>query len=152
MENFAREVMQLFTTGLYKLRSDGTKILDSKGESIPVYTNDVILEYARVWTGFTGQRERGNNEGDSNRVDPMQVLEDWRDRFPKMGLDRKYVGDGLPLCTDLPSKHFLAKGATYKLRGRTPAPISQRDPVLWTQDPKYQRFKLEPNGPNSLFG
>ena len=151
-ENFAREVMQLFTTGLYKLRSDGTKILDSKGGTIPVYTNDVILEYARVWTGFTGQRARGNNEGDSNRVDPMQINEDWRDRFPKMGLDRKYIGDGLPLCTDLPSKHFLAKGATYKLRGRTPTPLAQRDPVGWAKDPKFQRFKLEPNGPNSLFG
>jgi uncharacterized protein (DUF1800 family) len=36
-ENFAREVMQLFTTGLYKLHSDGTRILDGKGEPIPVY-------------------------------------------------------------------------------------------------------------------
>jgi uncharacterized protein (DUF1800 family) len=60
-ENFAREVMQLFTTGLYKLRSDGTKILDAKGEPIPVYTNDVIVEYARVWTGFKGQHREGKH-------------------------------------------------------------------------------------------
>lgn len=152
-ENFAREVMQLFTTGLYKLNSDGTKIRDNKGETIPVYTNDVIVEYARVWTGFKGQLKRGNTEDDgSNRIDPMQIDENWRDWFPKMGLNRRYIGDGLPLCTDLVDKHFLARGATYRLLGRTPTPLAQRDPAAWTLDPKYEHLTLQPNGSNSLFG
>jgi uncharacterized protein (DUF1800 family) len=148
-ENFAREVMQLFTTGLYKLRSDGSRVRDAKGEPILVYTNDVIVEYARVWTGFKAQNRRGNVEDDNrNRIDPMQIDEKWRDRFPKMGLNRKYIGDGLPLCTDLPSRHFLAKGATYKPLGRSPTPRAQRDPSSWASNPEFQHLRLQPNGSN----
>jgi hypothetical protein len=79
----------------------------------------------------------------SNRIDPMQIDENWRDRFPKMGLNRQYIGDGLPLCTDLVDKHFLAKGATYRLLGRTPTPLAQRDPAGWALDPKYIHLKLQ---------
>ena len=34
-ENYAREVMQLFTIGLYQLNPDGTQVLDSSGQPIP---------------------------------------------------------------------------------------------------------------------
>ena len=50
-ENFAREILQLFSVGLVKLNIDGTKELDSDGNVIPTYSNDDITEYARVWTG-----------------------------------------------------------------------------------------------------
>ena len=36
-ENFAREIMQLFTVGLWKLNSDGTQQRDQNGEPIPTY-------------------------------------------------------------------------------------------------------------------
>ena len=51
-ENFAREIMQLFSIGLIKLNIDGTARLDSTGKPIATYNNDDITEYARVWTGF----------------------------------------------------------------------------------------------------
>jgi uncharacterized protein (DUF1800 family) len=52
-ENFAREVMQLFTVGTEKLKIDGTIVLsDSSGKGIPVYSNEDIIEYSRAWTGF----------------------------------------------------------------------------------------------------
>jgi uncharacterized protein (DUF1800 family) len=51
-ENFAREIMQLFSIGLIKLNIDGTPKLDSDGDTIATYNNDDITEYARVWTGF----------------------------------------------------------------------------------------------------
>jgi uncharacterized protein (DUF1800 family) len=51
-ENFAREVMQLFTIGMDRLRIDGTAMLDPTGRKIPVYSNADIVEYARAWTGF----------------------------------------------------------------------------------------------------
>jgi uncharacterized protein (DUF1800 family) len=54
-ENFAREVMQLFTMGTKKLNIDGTVMLDSSGKSIPVYSNNDIIEYSRAWTGFGKQ-------------------------------------------------------------------------------------------------
>jgi len=52
-ENFAREVMQLFSVGLYKLNLDGTYQTDANGRPLEVYTNDDITEFARVFTGFT---------------------------------------------------------------------------------------------------
>lgn len=52
-ENYAREVMQLFTIGLYELNDDGTQKLDSLGKPIPTYDNDDIAEFAKVFTGLT---------------------------------------------------------------------------------------------------
>ena len=53
-ENYAREIMQLFTIGLYKLNPDGTKMLDGSGNPIPTYTNTDIKQLARVFTGMSG--------------------------------------------------------------------------------------------------
>lgn len=51
-ENYAREIMQLFTIGLYELNQDGTLILDSGGMPIETYDNSDIGEFARVFTGL----------------------------------------------------------------------------------------------------
>ncbi|MBE8574194.1 DUF1800 domain-containing protein [Vibrio sp. OPT18] len=51
-ENYAREVMQLFSIGLYELNSDGTEKLDSQGQLIPTYSQDDIENLARVFTGW----------------------------------------------------------------------------------------------------
>ena len=51
-ENYAREVMQLFTIGLFELNQDGTLKLDENGEPIPTYDNDDITEFAKVFTGL----------------------------------------------------------------------------------------------------
>ncbi|RYD40291.1 MAG: DUF1800 family protein, partial [Verrucomicrobiaceae bacterium] len=51
-ENFARELMQLFTIGLWELNPDGSRKLDVHGEPIPTYDNGVITELARVFTGL----------------------------------------------------------------------------------------------------
>ena len=121
-ENYAREIMQLFSVGLVKLNMDGTPVLDDKGDKIHTYDNDAITEYARVWTGFTRQGERGNVEerdNGGNSIDPMKIRVDWRDHFPKLGLDGKYIGDFYPLCEDFPSDTFLRKGAKWKLLGKT---------------------------------
>jgi hypothetical protein len=121
-ENYAREMMQLFSVGLVKLNMDGTPVLDDKGDKIHTYDNDAITEYARVWTGFTRQGARGNVEerdDGGNSIDPMKIRVDWRDHFPKLGLDGKYIGDSYPLCEDFPSDSFLRKGAKWKLLGKT---------------------------------
>ena len=115
--------MQLFTTGLFQLNMDGTEVFDDTGGKQKVYSNDDIEEYARAWTGFVSQNIRGNTEVQTkNTVDPMAIVAEWRDRLPKMGLDTTYVGDGYPLCSDLPWGHFLNKGATYRLLGGQPSP------------------------------
>jgi uncharacterized protein (DUF1800 family) len=52
-ENFAREVMQLMTIGLYELNPDGTPKTDKAGQPIPTYSADDIQGLARVFTGFS---------------------------------------------------------------------------------------------------
>lgn len=123
-ENYAREIMQLYSIGLWKLNDNGTRQLDASGKPIETYTNADILDFARVWTGFDRQRYRTNNgmeEGQfglpSNNVDPMQIRPQWRDRLPKAKLDSGYLGDGYPLCDELPPQSFLRKDARYEYTG-----------------------------------
>ncbi|MEM9103143.1 MAG: DUF1800 family protein [Pseudomonadota bacterium] len=51
-ENYAREIMQLFTIGLYELNDDGSQKIDAAGNPIPTYNNADITAFARVFTGF----------------------------------------------------------------------------------------------------
>lgn len=53
-ENFAREVMQLFSIGLYQLNIDGSRKLDANGNYIPTYNNNDIREMAKIFTGLYG--------------------------------------------------------------------------------------------------
>ncbi len=52
-ENYAREVMQLFSIGLYDLNLDGSLTLNSGGFPIATYNQDAILGTAAVFTGWT---------------------------------------------------------------------------------------------------
>ncbi|WP_263078052.1 DUF1800 domain-containing protein [Endozoicomonas sp. Mp262] len=52
-ENYAREVMQLFTLGLWKLGNNGLAILDKEGKPVPTYSQQDVEEMARVLTGWT---------------------------------------------------------------------------------------------------
>lgn len=57
-ENYAREIMQLFTIGLWQLNLDGSRRLDPQGQPIPTYGQDDIRGLAKVFTGFTWARCR----------------------------------------------------------------------------------------------
>jgi len=52
-ENFAREIMQLMTIGLYELNLDGTLKTDLSGRPIATYTADDIAGLAKVFTGYS---------------------------------------------------------------------------------------------------
>ncbi|HWD91080.1 MAG TPA: DUF1800 family protein [Verrucomicrobiae bacterium] len=51
-ENYAREVNQLFSIGLNRLWPDGTLILDSQGNLVPTYNQDVVNGFAQTFTGW----------------------------------------------------------------------------------------------------
>jgi uncharacterized protein (DUF1800 family) len=51
-ENYAREIMQLFSVGLFRMWPDGTLMLNSKDELIPTYTQTEIIGYAHAFTGW----------------------------------------------------------------------------------------------------
>jgi uncharacterized protein (DUF1800 family) len=52
-ENYARELLQLFTTGLYQIGPDGSVLRDGSGNPIPTYGQEEISGFARVFTGWT---------------------------------------------------------------------------------------------------
>jgi uncharacterized protein (DUF1800 family) len=74
-ENYAREVMQLFSIGLWQLNLDGTRKLDTLGQAIPTYNTRDITEFARVFTGlwFGGQEWGDGGWGDDDFSIPMDM-------------------------------------------------------------------------------
>ena len=51
-ENFAREILQLFSVGLYRLWPDGTLVMNSQSALVPTYDQNNILGFASVFTGW----------------------------------------------------------------------------------------------------
>ena len=135
--------MQLFTMGVNQLNMDGSPKLDDDGEMIPAYTTNDILSLSRAWTGFDVQLMRGNMEGFVNLIDPMVIVPEWRDRFPKTDTTGGYIGDHYPLCSDFPSKSFLRKGATYRFLASSSLPELMRDPVDFEYEDTAIKVVLE---------
>ena len=91
-ENYAREVMQLFAIGLYKLNTNGTYKTDTTGHPLEVYTNDDITVFARVFTGFTDDSTNNTGTGTgrtdfpsaaANYTTPMRMWEPQHDTGTK---------------------------------------------------------------------
>ncbi len=75
-ENFARELMQLFTLGLYQLNQDGSIKMDTVlNKPLPTYTQNDIQELARALTGW--------KNADIDFTEPMQVIDDRHDAGEK---------------------------------------------------------------------
>ena len=98
-ENFAREVMQLFSIGLWKLNQDGTRMLNGEGQPIPTYTNVDITNFARVFTGLSyGPASQTNFDAYPNPpqwIVPMRGFDPYHDLATKTLLN----GTTLPLRT-----------------------------------------------------
>ncbi|MEA2602805.1 MAG: hypothetical protein QOF89_3797 [Acidobacteriota bacterium] len=74
-ENYAREILQLFSIGLYELHPDGTLRLDADNQPIPTYDQEVVKAFARAFTGWT--------YGGQNQRDPKRFLRPQRNyRIP----------------------------------------------------------------------
>ena len=59
-ENYAREVMQLFSIGVLQLNADGTPVLNNQGVAVEAYTQDTVTQLARVFTGWNLNVPRGD--------------------------------------------------------------------------------------------
>lgn len=83
-ENYAREIMQLFTIGLHQLNLDGTPKLKD-GQPVPTYDNDDVREMARVFTGlhFAG-RETDWQWGPVQMLKPLKVYPQYHDPYRKV--------------------------------------------------------------------
>lgn len=87
-ENYAREVMQLFSIGLVELNMDGTQKLDANNQPIPSYDQDVIKGFAHVFTGwnFNGTTEETWYRWwqNFNLFDPMVAVAAYHDSEEKL--------------------------------------------------------------------
>jgi len=104
-ENYAREVMQLFTIGLYELNLDGSKKLKNS-KPIPTYTQKDIRQMAKVFTGLSD--DNGNFSPDAAfdthycRTHPMVPFEMEHDRSQKSILhSKKIIPSGGDTKTDI---------------------------------------------------
>jgi uncharacterized protein (DUF1800 family) len=96
-ENYPRELMQLFTTGIDLLNPDGSLQLDSSSNPIPVYTETQVQAFARAYTGWTYATATGGAStkfpnGTANYDSPMAAVESAHDTTAKILLN----GTGLP--------------------------------------------------------
>lgn len=76
-ENYAREVMQLFTVGLNLLRPDGTLKLDPTGLPIPTYNQNIVSEMAKVFTGWSYASTKTNPNfrfEPADEINPLQLF------------------------------------------------------------------------------
>lgn len=79
-ENYAREVMQLFSIGLFELNIDGSVRTDTDGQPIPTYSNADIREFAKIFTGLSygGSSAFFGNPWPDFR-EPMQMFDNWHE-------------------------------------------------------------------------
>ena len=109
-ENYAREMMQLFSIGLVQLNADGTVRTDATGQPIPTYGQEEIEGYARVFTGwkwdcpstvpnctFANTRPQLAPVSGYNQVKPMRLFADQHETGSKRLLD--YPGVSLVNAT-----------------------------------------------------
>lgn len=150
--NQAREFMQLHNLGQFVLNNDGTVALDEDGKLKGNYDQRHIVESAKVWTAQTGASRTGNAEAlDWNMYDYKDSLiirritdRDW---FAKLDLTGGYVGDTYPLCSDLPKKHWLKKGAHFTHLAGSSDPVYHTDDPMWVGDPEIYRLTLDSESP-----
>jgi len=77
-ENYAREVMQLFSLGMVILRADGSPLRDPNGVPYPSYTENDVIELSHAFTGWTyppGKGKGSNNHNNENYGQPMVAIE-----------------------------------------------------------------------------
>ena len=132
-ENYAREVMQLFTIGLDELNQDGTAKLDANGNTIATYGQAEIEGFARVFTGWTFAGSETFKRKSRDYVAPMQAFEEYHSQKQKMLLNGDIIPQGygaqesLQLALDNLFNHqnvapFISKQLIQRLITSNPTP------------------------------
>jgi len=89
-ENYAREVMQLFSVGLVELNNDGSTRLDAQNQPIPTYTQEIIEGFAHVFTGWNYAGFADFHDAfptAENQTVPMQLYPAFHDTGEKLLLN-----------------------------------------------------------------
>lgn len=101
-ENYARELMQLFTIGLVQLNQDGSVQFDNDGIPLPTYSQDTIEAFAHVFTGWHfANVDDFRWPTTTDYITPMHAYEDYHDKGPKTLLNGFEMPAGQSAYEDL---------------------------------------------------
>ncbi|MGZ5047737.1 MAG: DUF1800 family protein [Usitatibacter sp.] len=136
-ENYAREIMQLFSVGTELLNTDGTQKLDANGKAIPTYQLAEIKGFSRVFTGWTyptvaGVAARNNNP--RNYLGNMLAVDANHEFGTKVLLSGVVAPANMSMADDLAFAHrnifnhpnvgpFIGKQLIQKLVTSDPTPV-----------------------------
>lgn len=137
-ENYAREILQLLTTGVNRLNEDGTERKDGAGNLIPAYTQDDVTTLSRVFTGFTNPRPAGLTpffpNGAGYYIGPMVPFDQFHDKGLKtlfdgavqlpagQGADAEVRAAIRALVADSNTPPFICKQLIQRLVTSSPSP------------------------------
>ncbi|MEM7433084.1 MAG: DUF1800 domain-containing protein [Pseudomonadota bacterium] len=96
-ENYARELMQLFSIGLVEMNIDGTVVVDGLGVPVPTYDQAVIEGFAHVYTGWTyaiSNDFRNPRPIPENQIQPMNLWPEFHDDEAKLLLGGEMIPAG----------------------------------------------------------
>jgi uncharacterized protein (DUF1800 family) len=154
-ENYAREIMQLFSIGLEHLNQDGTFKRNSAGNTIPTYSQDEIRELSRAFTGWTYAGSRSFTwTSTADLINPMMAFEDQHDRGQKVIVGGATVPAGqtaaqdVRRCVQVLAAHpnvgpFMAKRLIQRLVTSNPSPAYLfRVSQVWENNGKGVRGDL----------
>lgn len=135
-ENYAREILQLFSVGTYLLNADGTQQLDALGKPRFTYELAEIKGFSRVFTGWTypnlpGVPARNNNP--RNYLGAMRAVDANHEFGTKVLLSGVVAPAGMTMAQDLEFAHrnifqhpnvgpFIGKQLIQKLVTSDPSP------------------------------
>jgi uncharacterized protein (DUF1800 family) len=118
-ENFAREVMQLFSIGTEELNADGSPRTDASGRSLETYGNEDVIGLARVFTGWNYHApsptdeyffaDYGNPFFFPAAADPERDIKPMR-FYPQhhSSSEKRFLGTTIPANTDAPTSLRIA--------------------------------------------
>lgn len=155
-ENYARELLQLFSIGLSMLNDDGTTINDDGGVPLPTYDQDVVEGFAHVFTGWHfANAEHFRWPTNKDFINPMVAWPEFHDTGEKTLLDgfvvpagqsaEKDLSDALDNIANHPNVGpFIVKQLITKLVTSNPSNVYVRDVV--------QVFNSNANGERGNLG
>ncbi|NDG40262.1 MAG: DUF1800 family protein [Betaproteobacteria bacterium] len=101
-ENFARELMQLFSLGVVQLNPDGTTMRDAKGKALETYEQDDVEELARALTGWRFAPSNVLLGSNGINAGKLMVPEDWASAHDRGA--KKILGTDFPAGREPPQE------------------------------------------------
>ena len=110
-ENYAREVMQLFTIGLWQLNPDGSRKKDGNGKDIPTYNQSDVMGLAKVFTGWSWSGPNNDNWHGWGGSDWKNQLKNFPEYHSTS--EKRFLGTVVPANTSGPQSMKIAMDTLF---------------------------------------